>query len=160
MRYNSRVLVGIPWNIHINVNVCGQWTLIALPISIMSSCSFPPGTRELYRSLSFGGIQLLILATQETRYVGKRGKEFVTKTKISIQSYLLHYLVLLLYQVVDSEAIKSGRIKVQVRERAEPVCSVHSTATPYRTAHYAASHCGNTCIPYIPHALSPKGWDK
>jgi hypothetical protein len=34
MMMNSGVSVGIPWNIHININVCGQWTEIALPTPI------------------------------------------------------------------------------------------------------------------------------
>ncbi|KAJ8731787.1 hypothetical protein PYW08_014517 [Mythimna loreyi] len=44
--------------------------------------------------------------------------------------------------VVDSESIRSGRIKVLVRERAEPLPSSHATATPYRAANHAAAACG------------------
>uniref|UniRef100_A0A2A4JDB6 5'-3' exoribonuclease 1 n=1 Tax=Heliothis virescens TaxID=7102 RepID=A0A2A4JDB6_HELVI len=44
--------------------------------------------------------------------------------------------------VVDSESIRSGRIKVMVRERGEPVPSANAAATPYRTANHAAAACG------------------
>lgn len=44
--------------------------------------------------------------------------------------------------VVDSEAIRSGRIKVEVCDRAEPVPAVHAAACPYRSANHAAALIG------------------
>ncbi|XP_075970890.1 5'-3' exoribonuclease pacman isoform X2 [Anticarsia gemmatalis] len=44
--------------------------------------------------------------------------------------------------VVDSECIKSGRIKVSLTERGEPVPSVHNFSSPYKSAHHAAAACG------------------
>ncbi|XP_049866314.1 5'-3' exoribonuclease 1 isoform X2 [Pectinophora gossypiella] len=44
--------------------------------------------------------------------------------------------------VVDSESIRSGRIKVCVRETAEPVPTRHAAACPYRSANHAAAACG------------------
>ncbi|XP_063890311.1 5'-3' exoribonuclease 1 isoform X1 [Helicoverpa armigera] len=44
--------------------------------------------------------------------------------------------------VVDSESVRSGRIKVMVRERGEPIPSANAAATPYRTANHAAAACG------------------
>ncbi|CAH0626780.1 unnamed protein product [Chrysodeixis includens] len=44
--------------------------------------------------------------------------------------------------VVDSECIKSGRIKVCVRERPEPRPARKTAAPPYRTANHAAAACG------------------
>ncbi|CAG9784859.1 unnamed protein product [Diatraea saccharalis] len=44
--------------------------------------------------------------------------------------------------VVESDSIRSGRIKVCVRERAEPAPAVHAAACPYRSANHAAALCG------------------
>ncbi|XP_026751467.1 5'-3' exoribonuclease 1 isoform X2 [Galleria mellonella] len=44
--------------------------------------------------------------------------------------------------VIDSESIRSGRIKVQVQERAEPAPALPAAAAPYRAAHHAAAACG------------------
>ncbi|CAK1552844.1 unnamed protein product [Leptosia nina] len=44
--------------------------------------------------------------------------------------------------VVSSEAARSGRIKVCVRESTEPVAKAHATACPYRSANHAAAACG------------------
>ncbi|KAL0891892.1 hypothetical protein ABMA27_015146 [Loxostege sticticalis] len=44
--------------------------------------------------------------------------------------------------VIDSEAIRNGRMKVQVTERPEPVPIVHAAACPYRGANHAAAQCG------------------
>ncbi|XP_045764517.1 5'-3' exoribonuclease 1 isoform X1 [Maniola jurtina] len=44
--------------------------------------------------------------------------------------------------VVSSEAIKSSRIKVNVRECVEPTPKVHAAACPYRAANHAAAACG------------------
>ncbi|KAM3961555.1 LOW QUALITY PROTEIN: 5'-3' exoribonuclease pacman [Aphomia sociella] len=45
--------------------------------------------------------------------------------------------------VVDSEAIRSGRIKVQVLSRGEPTAlAPPPTSSPYRNAHHAAAACG------------------
>ncbi|CAG4976578.1 unnamed protein product [Colias eurytheme] len=44
--------------------------------------------------------------------------------------------------VVGAEAIRSGRIKVTVRECCEPVARPHAAACPYRNANHAAAACG------------------
>ncbi|CAH0700170.1 unnamed protein product [Spodoptera exigua] len=44
--------------------------------------------------------------------------------------------------VVDSECIRSGRIKVAVRERPQPAPRPHPAAAPYRAANHAAAACG------------------
>ncbi|XP_068630377.1 5'-3' exoribonuclease 1 [Battus philenor] len=44
--------------------------------------------------------------------------------------------------VVDSEAIRSGRIKVSIRESIEPVPNCNISASPYRSANHAAASCG------------------
>ncbi|KAG6439429.1 hypothetical protein O3G_MSEX000765, partial [Manduca sexta] len=46
--------------------------------------------------------------------------------------------------VVSSESIRSGRIKVQVTERPEPIPTAQAAASPYRTANHAAAACGIT----------------
>ncbi|XP_073951725.1 5'-3' exoribonuclease pacman isoform X1 [Choristoneura fumiferana] len=45
-------------------------------------------------------------------------------------------------QVVDAEAVRSGRIKVQVTEKAEPTPVVNAAIAPYRSANHAAASCG------------------
>ncbi|XP_061709907.1 5'-3' exoribonuclease 1 isoform X1 [Cydia pomonella] len=44
--------------------------------------------------------------------------------------------------VVDSEAVRNGRIKVQVTEQAEPTPVAHANICPYRSANHAAASCG------------------
>ncbi|RVE39742.1 hypothetical protein evm_015608, partial [Chilo suppressalis] len=47
-----------------------------------------------------------------------------------------------LASVVESETVRSGRIKVAVCERPEPAPAVHAAACPYRSANHAAALCG------------------
>ncbi|KAJ8732983.1 hypothetical protein PYW07_015582 [Mythimna separata] len=44
--------------------------------------------------------------------------------------------------VVDSESIRSGRIKVLVREQSEPLPTSYSSTSTYRAANHAAAACG------------------
>ena len=44
--------------------------------------------------------------------------------------------------MASAEAIRSGRVKVVVLERAEPVPAAHAAACPYRAAHHAAAAVG------------------
>ncbi|KAJ2946889.1 hypothetical protein O0L34_g16222 [Tuta absoluta] len=44
--------------------------------------------------------------------------------------------------VVDSDTVRSGRIKVQVTERPEPVPEAQPASTRYRTANHAGAACG------------------
>ncbi|KAG7299899.1 hypothetical protein JYU34_016922 [Plutella xylostella] len=47
-------------------------------------------------------------------------------------------------KVIDSESIRSGRIKVLVTERQEPVPTARTVASPYMNANHAAASCGIT----------------